>query len=366
MQNDRQTDVSLLFVDDEPGVLEELQEWFVEEFGYNNIDIAKTTVEAKQKLEANTYDVIVSDMRMEDNQSGFDILHTMRAMDISSIFIILTANDTVVDCRRAFREKAWDYIPKTISENVFEELDRSIQQACIYINRWGNQHHEEWIDAHWDELMEKYDGQYIAVLNGEVIEHAATKEALNRAIEERQLRRFLVTVKCIVDEERMTESLVKKLIDQGESHHIEFKSSLQYDVRNGRGNNSLRKNVLKTIVAFLNSEGGTLLIGVEDNGNILGLDNDLSTFSEARRNIDNFEQHLTNLIKSHIGVNFVDDVQLRFEEEAGKTVCVVQVAKTTTPAFLDGEFFARLNNQTNSLNAQETITYLDDRSTKAK
>ena len=258
MQNDRQTDVSLLFVDDEPGVLEELWEWFHEEFGYTKVDMAKATAEAKQKLDENTYDVIVADMRVEGNEDGFDILNEVRERNISSVVIILTANDTVADCRRAFLEKTWDYIPKSLPGNMFEALDESIQKAIVYLNRWGNRHNEEWIDAHWDELMEKYDGQYIAVLNGEVIEHAATKEALNRAIEERQLRRFLVTVRQMVSGEL---SLVRKLIAERESRVLEFKSTLQYDVRNGRRNEGLRRNVLKTIVAFLNSEGGTLLMG---------------------------------------------------------------------------------------------------------
>jgi predicted HTH transcriptional regulator len=52
----------------------------------------------------------------------------------------------------------------------------------------------------------------------------------------------------------------------------------------------------KTIVAFLNSDGGTLLIGVEDDGRIYGLENDFSLLGQKRSPIDLFEQELTSLI----------------------------------------------------------------------
>ena len=54
----------------------------------------------------------------------------------------------------------------------------------------------------------------------------------------------------------------------------------------------MEKAVLKTIVAFLNSDGGNLLIGVADDGAIIGAD--VASFD----NKDKMGLHLSNLIAS--------------------------------------------------------------------
>ena len=79
---------------------------------------------------------------------------------------------------------------------------------------------------------------------------------------------------------------------------MEFKSTLRWDVVQQQPNEALRKSCVKTIAAFMNSEGGTLLIGVEDDGNILGLDKDLSLLGGSE---DKFQQMLVNLISDEIG-----------------------------------------------------------------
>ena len=92
-----------------------------------------------------------------------------------------------------------------------------------------------------------------------------------------------------------------ELIRQGEGTRLEFKSTLQWDVKQGKRNDDLRKMVLKTIAAFLNTEGGTLIIGVEDDGNVYGLDADLALVNNSR---DKFAQLVGTLLIEQLGAAY--------------------------------------------------------------
>lgn len=215
----KKDNVNLLLVEDHQNYLEELIEWSKEEFGYQNIETAINVKEATEKLQ-NPFDIIVADMRMEADDSGFAVLEEVQSQNLSSVVIILTANDTVTDCRNAFKKRAWDYISKNMKGNVFEILDASIKEAITYFNRWGNVKNDQWIEEKREYLEEQYWGEYIAVINQTVIEAAYTKEELIQKIEERKLRRFLTTIRKIGEFKPVDE-----LIKEGESDTLEFKST---------------------------------------------------------------------------------------------------------------------------------------------
>ncbi len=345
--------IHLLLVEDNPRFMEELMVW-LQDFGYKNIATASSAAQATQKLNQ-SFDVLISDMRMEQDDSGFTIVEQVKELNLSSVVIILTANDTVTDCRNALKMGAWDYISKNMRGNVFETLHQSIQQAIAYFNRWGNVQNEQWIDENIEDLEKNYWGQYIAVINRTVIDAADSKEVLEKQIEERKLRRFLTTFRKIGDFRSIGE-----LIKLSESPTLEYKSTLQWDVRQERKNEDLRSSVLKTIAAFLNSNGGTLLIGVEDNGNIFGLEKDLSLLS--KKNLDQFEQTIFNLICDRIGASFSQLVKIRFENIEGKDVCAVDVRKSAKRAFMKGkeklEFYIRAGNTSKSLEVPDIYDYI--------
>lgn len=152
---------------------------------------------------------------------------------------------------------------------------------------------------------------------------------------------------------------ITELITLGESGALEFKSTLQWDVIQNKQNKDLRKSSLKTLAAFLNSEGGTLVIGVEDNGNIFGLDNDLSIVGNS---IDRFENLLVSLIRDCIGAEFGSYVKIRFEDTNGKKVCVVDVDKSASPVYLTmdkgAEFYIRMGNTSRLLDIEEAVNYI--------
>ena len=191
------TNVHILVIDDNPGYLETLLER-LELFGYQHLTSARNATEAKQLLTERHFDIIVIDMRMEkDNRSGFKVIDAIRQGNLSSIAIVLTANDNVDDCREVLKGRgAWDYIPKETrgSKSGIEELHDSIQEAITYFNRWGNAKDETWIQEHVDELRSLYPGKWVAVFNSAVIESADTREEIEQRIYERRLPNFLTII----------------------------------------------------------------------------------------------------------------------------------------------------------------------------
>ena len=152
---------------------------------------------------------------------------------------------------------------------------------------------------------------------------------------------------------------ISEIIELGESNTLEFKSTLQWDMIENRKNKALRKSVLKTITAFLNSEGGTLLIGVEDNMSVCGLGNDLQL---TENSTDKFLNLLATLISDMIGIEYADLIKNSIETVEGVKVCRVDVDRSLIPAYLlfDGhkEFFVRMSNTSRSLDPEETVKYI--------
>lgn len=346
--------VHLLVIEDTQRYLKELLEWLQEEFGYTNIQTATNSVDAQAKLQ-NPCDVIIADMRMEQDDSGFTILQSVKNLNLSAVVIILTANDTVEDCRRAFREGAWDYLNKSMTgANVFAVLDQSIQEAIAYLERWGNRPNEQWFEEHQAELELQYWGQWIAIANQTVIDVAESEADLLKRLDERQLRRFTTTIKSIGDFRPIPDLIAT------ESDRVEFKSTLQWDVRQEKENPALQLSVLKTIAAFLNTEGGTLLIGVEDDGKIFGMAKDLECLKNG--SLDKFERHLIQLIESRIGKRFLPYIKIRFAQIQNKDVCGVYIRKSDRLALLNSEkgleFYIRTGNSSRTLKVPEIYDYL--------
>lgn len=355
----------LLIVEDDSAYLERILSR-LKRYGYNDPDIAKNEIEARHCLNNRHYDIIVTDMRLETkSEGGFIVVEEVLQRNITSIIIVLTANDTVIDCRKALRGgRCWDYISKTMTEgSALEELHSSIQEALIYLNRWGNHRDKEWIKNNLDFLRDKYLNLYVAVINNTVIEHAETKEELEKHLYERRLPRFL-TVTYKVELENTPVLSVQELLKQDENLHLEFKSTLCFDIQKKSKNDEIRNAVLKTIVAFLNTEGGTLLIGVEDNKNIYGIENDFPHVQSKleAQNRDGFERYLQDSIRSNIGLEFSQFIQIQFEQ-LEKTICVIKVKKASDFACLKEDFYIRTGNKTEKLNSKQILKYVDMKKT---
>ncbi len=104
------------------------------------------------------------------------------------------------------------------------------------------------------------------------------------------------------------------LIEHGENEQLEFKSSLRTNIHTKKPDKKIELAVLKTITAFLNTDGGTLLVGVADDGSISGIDHD--GFSTN----DKFYQHYTNLVQNHIGNEYLPLIKSKLIQIKEKTI----------------------------------------------
>ncbi len=217
-----------------------------------------------------------------------------------------------------------------------------------------------------EEYLPEIEARYPGVLARQFIPIDPDLWRIERFTDFLEARRSMIAHKvnefmqALISEPRVVHKVpVKQLITFGESATLEFKSTLQWDVLQHRQNKDLRLSVLKTIAAFLNTEGGTLVIGVEDDGSICGLRDDLKLVHGSR---DVFQQTLANLTVQTIGPEFSAFIKLRFEDVDGEAVCVVDVDKAHGPAFVQGqqskEFYVRLGNTTRALDPQETLHYI--------
>ena len=148
----------------------------------------------------------------------------------------------------------------------------------------------------------------------------------------------------------------ENLIRRGESDTLEFKSTLRTNLKTGEKDKRMEKAVLKTLTAFLNTEGGTLLIGVTDDGEILGID------EESFDNRDKMNLHMTNLISSQIGDEFLPYIRFKLIEFEDKAVMKVVCKRCDIPVFLkDGkteQYYVRSGPSSVELTGSDMVKYV--------
>ena len=154
---------------------------------------------------------------------------------------------------------------------------------------------------------------------------------------------------------------VDALIEQGESATLEFKSTFLWDVNQNKANNDRRLDVLKAIAGFMNSEGGTVLIGVQDSGEIFGLEKDLSTLGK-KQDRDNYQLVLVNELTSKLDKDVCSYLSISFHPIGGKEVCRIAASRAPKPVYVevDGkgpQFYLRAGNSTRPLNSKEANAY---------
>jgi hypothetical protein len=154
------------------------------------------------------------------------------------------------------------------------------------------------------------------------------------------------------------------LLASGESARVEYKSTARVNLHTGQRDEKMELVIAKTICAFLNADGGTLLIGVDDAGTPLGLDADLATMKAP--DLDRYELWLRDLLTTTIGQNAAALVRIEFSEVAAadqaRQVCVVSVRPSPRPVYLEAksgpEFWLRSGNSTRQLKVNEVTDYV--------
>jgi len=159
--------------------------------------------------------------------------------------------------------------------------------------------------------------------------------------------------------EGKSEEKIKELIITWENEVLEMKSTLRFDIKEWIINKKLEYVIAKTISAFLNTDGWTLIIGVDDDGNILWLEKDFQTLS--KQDTDWFELHLRQVIKKYLGEYFEKYIKVSFPKVDEKEICLIQISKSGKPVFITSEgvewFFVRNGNSSIPKNRQEQSEY---------
>lgn len=146
-----------------------------------------------------------------------------------------------------------------------------------------------------------------------------------------------------------------ELVHQGESHHLEFKETSRINLRTSMKDPAIEDAVVKTVAAFLNSDGGELLIGVADDGAAKGLEPDLALFKNS---LDRYERWIRgDLLAKRIDQRLVTDhVTVEFVKFRGKQIAKVSVRRSQMPAWVDDKsLYRRQGNQTIELSSGRDI-----------
>lgn len=159
---------------------------------------------------------------------------------------------------------------------------------------------------------------------------------------------------------------VAELLAAGESDRVEFKSTARVNLRTGEKDPRMEQVIAKTIAAFLNADGGTLVIGVDDAGTPLGLDADLAVMKAP--DLDRYELWLRDLLTVDLGQNAAALVKVEFAQVAvdGGTlpVCQLRCHASPRPVYLRptkgavAEFWVRTGNSTRQLSVEDATEYV--------
>jgi hypothetical protein len=168
----------------------------------------------------------------------------------------------------------------------------------------------------------------------------------------------------VLDEKARPTGLTE-LIAGGESGKVEFKSTARWSLRDGKVEQFVEHAMLKTIAGFLNAGGGTLVIGVADDGQVVGLEHDFNTL--RRKDRDGFESWLSDTVENSLGTLALRSIGIGFEKVEGHDVARVSVSRASRIVFLNppkgpqvDDVYVRFGNSTRKLTPAEVLEYSAD------
>ena len=276
---------------------------------------------------------------------------------------------------------------QTLAEKYGSGIIDSPQDSIlhVYLNNWSQQggdmdmtyHHrlpegDWWLHIRPFPSMERIDAVGLAlsesalkmgllarnyqILAAAVLALASILMYVAAARRRRKRREGVGTVGMVTD--------WQELIGRGENQHVEFKSALRWDQHQQKVNPKLEDVIVKSIAAFSNGKGGTLLIGVRDNGEIGGLEGDFNSLK--KNDSDYFEIHLRNLLKQHFGIPFItQNLSMDFPVIEGREICAIRIIEGTDPVYITTtdkhgnkteRFYVRSGNSSQEIQSLKEIT----------
>ena len=280
----------------------------------HTVVMAENGQKALELIEQQSFDVILLDIMMPEI-SGIEVLETIRqSYSASDLPVIMaTAKGDSEDVVAALKLGANDY--------VIKPLDFPIVLARVQAQLETYHHHKT-----LRERAQKLEAQV-----GDSFEQ--------------------------IDSQRL-----RSLIDIGENDRFELKSTLRWNLKANKPGREIENACLKTMVAFLNTAGGILLVGVEDDGNVVGLEPDKFP------NADKYLLHVNNLIRERIGMEMAQFIKFGIKQLDEKEILCVQCSPSPEAAFLkhdqNEDLYIRVGPGSRKLTSRETLTYMNNRKNK--
>jgi hypothetical protein len=245
-----------------------------------------------------------------------------------------------------------EYWPKLADRLSPDELDEMVYWHALPPG-WESMTYEKFVGERRRLMANVVKDAFIELLGDDarvdfeiLAEHQAADPGISAAL-------------SIPSEERA--SALTELIARGESATLEFKSSARWSYQTNTRDRSVEEAVVKTVAGFMNARGGTVLLGVSDDGDVLGLEPDYSTVKRGSR--DAYENWLTTLLEQSLGKPALIHLSIAFHQLGDLDVCRIDVEPSQKPVYTDvrggTRFYVRLNNSTRELSVRETVDYIE-------
>lgn len=222
-----------------------------------------------------------------------------------------------------------DYLPEMKKRFKQSELDRMYRHHALPDN-WEHLEYREFLEKRRELMAQVIAEGYATLITSEIEEDAGA-----------------------------TVSDLPQVVMNGESEAVEFKSTMRVNLHTGNKDPRMEQAVLKTLAGFLNTSGGTLIIGVSDDGSPIGLEID------GFPNEDKMGLHLVNIVKSRMSIPAMTSLHAHFDDHDDCRVMVVKCRKAPAPVFVkDGDterFYIRTGPSTTELSASQTQEYVKQR-----
>lgn len=148
----------------------------------------------------------------------------------------------------------------------------------------------------------------------------------------------------------------KELIDAGENDYVEFKSSIRWNPEKEHRDKLVEYALLKAVAGFMNTQGGTVLVGVNDQKEILGIGQD------RFENLDKILLHISQLVKDRISALHLEYLKFEIEQIEDKNVLRIDCEPGTLPAYVkernDEVFYVRTGPSTSNLRVSKIYDYI--------
>ena len=265
----------------------------------------------------------------------------------------------------------YSIVPKRLAQVLKEEGVHTVGELDSLDMEEFNKYREadETLKGYLEQLKNKIKSNPAEIIS------AASAEQIALPEDEEEDLKFMESFTRVLNEyhslqdlgEQSEDAMLdwKALKKKEEDVDLEFKSSLRWDYHQQKVNKALEEACAKTISAFLNRMGGRLIIGVSDEGKVLGLEKDLSSFGKKRSAADQFKLRVTNVIQTYLGSWVLGLVRIKLLSVGEKQICMVRVQPAPEPCYLkmpDGTevFYIRSSAKSIPLKSSEIQKYIQN------